>query len=1094
MESNSTMVVGIVVILIMITSIGLGIYLAFLSFRKKAREQKNYERSLKMVQIMIHLPPPSDDKDSKQRDDREVTDETVSRAEQMYNIISSTATRGFASQLYGQRHMSFEIVAYDGIVHYYAAVPYVILENVKQAILAAYPTARLEEVKEVNLFSEAGRTSGVYGGEFHLSKPYCFPLATYKDTKRDAMLAILNAMTGARRGEGVGVQILLRPAKDGWRGAINSQVQDIRDHKKGATSGKKSVDFSYVGKILQDAWKPENETKPKPEDKPLNGADQALVEAMEEKTKHAGYEVLIRAIASTPSSARSHVLIAGLQSAFSIFKLPIGNGLKFEPANDINQFITDYIMRFFPAEKDKDVLNAVEIASIFHLPNSDTSPSSKVERQTFKEVDGPTQHMDEGLYLGDNVFRGVHKHIRLPMDDRRRHVYIMGSTGMGKSYFMKSLVLQDMREGRGLAFIDPHGDTAEDILAMVPPDRVDDVIYFNPSDMSNPIGMNLFEIQPDDPDKEHTMDYIIGETNNMLYSLYDPQHQGIVGPRMTNIVRNAALLLMSSPQGGTFMDIPKVLVDPEFTKPRIKYLKNQRAIDFWTKEWPNAQRSNDAGEVTDWVVSKWADFENTMMTNILGQLHSTLNIREAMDNHKILLVNLSKGRLGEMSAKLLGMVFVMKFQAAAMSRTNVPEDQRPDFCLYVDEFQNFATDSFESILSEARKYHLNLIVANQFMNQLTDKIRGAILGNVGTYIIGRVGTEDVEEIAKLFQPVFQPEDLLFMPNRMAAVKMLIHGAPTSPFTMNLPSMSVTPNPELAKTLEKLSARKYGTPRAQVEAEIRQRMSTESSAPVPKKKKAESVVTTKPAEERQSSSSNSNSSNSFLDNWLAKRNKLQASGTIPAKTERNTLTDKNTDIYTDMPTIRPSNSLVPQEDRSSVNDELPTPEMPLDAPTSRRDNRNNRNDYNDRNDPAQYQMPQLRLQSTNQRDQFQNSNNARMNSTGRMQLLNYNRAQPGQYSQSPQRSNNQYDLYNRYQQPASMNNYGNQNYQSARPAQPVRMANNQFYSQAQPNALANNNVRRSDGNGPYGYNQPPQPINNGYNRRNDDDSGYVVKFH
>lgn len=868
MDINKLIVslVGIATVIAVLATI---IAIAYVSYRKKARAQKNYERALKMVQIRINLPPSSDDREIGGRDVRDVTDETVSQAQTMYNIIASTATKGFHSRLYGQRHMGFEIVANEGLVHYYAIVPYVLLDNVKQAIMAAYPTARLEEVEEINLFSRAGKISGTLGGELHLTKSYVFPIATYKETKRDAMGAILNALTMAQRGEGVGIQILLRPAKEKWVKKTEDQIQDIRDGKKGASSGKtRGVDLAYFGQILEALWRPPTGSDQDKEVKPLSTTDQAKVEAMEEKARHSGYEVMIRFIASTPSSARSQTLLAGLQSAFSLFNSPTGNGFQFKMTNNIEEFVTSYIMRFFPAELGSDILNTVELASIFHLPNQTNIPSSQVERQRFKEVDGPTQPMNEGLLLGYNVFRGTKKPIRLSVDDRRRHVYVMGSTGMGKSVFLERLALQDMLEGRGFAFIDPHGDTAEKLLEIVPKERVNDVIYFNPADMDNPIGMNLFEVDPNDPDPERTKDYIVSETINMFYSLYDPNRQGIVGPRMANIVRNAALLAMADPNGGTFMDIPYLLNDPEFAKPKIKYLTNQRAITFWTKEWPNSQRSNDAGEVTSWVVSKWADFENTMMNNILGQTHSTLNLREIMDNNKILLVNLSKGKLGEMPAKLLGMIFVMKFQAAAMSRANIPENERKDFCLFVDEFQNFATDSFESILSEARKYRLNLVVVNQFMGQLIDKIRGAIHGNVGTYVIGRVGTDDVEDVVKMLQPVFQPEDLLFMPNYTAAVKMLINGSPTSPFSMQLPPLMTEANPELGKALAKLSASKYGRPRAEVEAEIKRRWSA-SKAAAPARKPANSSVTTR------SNNSSGGDGGSFLDNWLAKRQNISS---------------------------------------------------------------------------------------------------------------------------------------------------------------------------------------------------------------------------
>jgi hypothetical protein len=345
-----------------------------------------------------------------------------------------------------------------------------------------------------------------------------------------------------------------------------------------------------------------------------------------------------------------------------------------------------------------------------------------VERKESKQVDGPRNMPNEGLLLGFNVFRGVKKPVRIGLTDRQRHMYVVGQTGTGKSTFLENLALQDMLRGDGFAFVDPHGDTAEKLLAMVPKERTEDVIYFCPSDMTYPMGLNLFEFHT--PDQK---DFIIQEVLNMLYKLYDPQHQGIMGPRYESLFRNAALTVMADPAGSTFVDIPKLFRDPQYVKQKLPFVKDPNVIEFWEKEMPQSQRSNEFGEVVSWFVSKFGAFlSNEMMRNIIGQTKSSFDLRDIMDNKKILLVNLSKGRTGELNSKLLGMVFVMKFQAAAMSRSNVPESERNDFALYVDEFQNFSTDSFATIMSEARKYHLNLIVANQFTTQLTEEIRDAV--------------------------------------------------------------------------------------------------------------------------------------------------------------------------------------------------------------------------------------------------------------------------------------------------------------------------------------------------------------------------------
>ena len=852
-------------------------YFVFDQYKKMVREAKNYERGLKMVPIRIHLPPPSDDLETGGRDERDVVDEVLSEAQTMYNIIASTAMKGFKTRLYGQRHISFEIVASDGLVRYYAVVPAVLTETIKQAISAAYPAARLEEVEMENIFSQQGKMQGVIGGEFELKKDFYYPIATYQESRRDAARALLDALSGVERGDGAAIQIMFRPAPENWTNKSNQKVESIRNgkSKKGSAAG--ALD------IMEALWKPptygiNNSSADFPQ---LTALENEEIQAIEDKTKYPGYEVLTRVITSSSTAAKSQAILQSIVSAFSLFDSPRYNGFKFNMTTDVDELITAYIFRFFPQSTNKNILNSVELSTIFHLPDQNSIPTGKVERQRIRQVDGPTEPMREGLLIGVNEFRGIEKQIRLGINDRRRHTYIIGQTGMGKSKLLENLAYQDIMEGRGFCFIDPHGDSAEELLGMIPQSRMDDVIYFNPSDTENPLGFNIFEIEsPED------MDFVISETNSMLKSLFDPGNTGVVGPRMENIVRNAALLLMSDPDGGTFMDIPKVLVDPEFAKQKIKYLRNQRAIDFWTKEWPASQRSNDAGELVSWVVSKWAPFESGLINNIIGQKKSAFNIREVMDNNKILLVNLSKGKLGEAAAKLLGMVFVMKFQAAAMSRADIPEDERKDFCLFVDEFQNFATDSFESILSEARKYRLNLILANQFTTQLKDSIKDAIFGNVPNKIVGRVGIDDAEILQKAFTPTFTAEDLTKTPNYNSITTVLVNGFPSAPFTMKLLPPIGRSNSEIREGLRKYSASKYGRPRAIVEDEIRKRLSVNPTPKPAQRPMSPTVpqVAQKPqiswqerainATEPASANSSSRPQDSFLDDWIKKRDELR----------------------------------------------------------------------------------------------------------------------------------------------------------------------------------------------------------------------------
>jgi len=663
--------VGIFLFILFILGVGAAIVapIVVISMRREAREQKNYERGLKMVSLLIHLPPISEDTDSNGRDVRELVDENISKAQVIYNIIASTYEKGFKRKMiYGQQHFAFEIISAQGFVYFYATVPIGLVEVVRQAIVSAYPAARLEEAEEHNIFNVSGKSTGTTGGELSLKESFAYPISTYQDLKRDAMQAMLNSLSGVGKEDGAAIQILMRPADPGWRKTAHSVASSKRKGDKGGGN------IMGLAKEIGTAfYKPPESKSEGGGDKPqLSEHEQAVLNAIDEKTRYPAYEVLIRLVASSNVSQKSHTILNNMVAAFSLFDAPGKNGFKYEPAKDVDELVTDYVMKFFPQDKTKTVLNSVELATIFHFPDQRSIPTSQLSRQDSKQVDGPRNMPEDGLLLGYNVFRGVKKPVRLALGDRQRHMYVVGQTGTGKSTYLENLALQDMMSGNGFAFVDPHGDTAEKLLSMVPKSRTEDVIYFSPADMDYPMGLNLFEFHNADQ-----KDFLIQEVLNMLKKLYDPNNQGIMGPRYEDMFRNAALAVMADPAGGTFIEIPQLFRDPQFLKDKIQHVTDQTVRDFWLKQFPASQRSNESGEVTAWFVSKFGAFlSNEMMRNIIGQTKSAFDLRDIMDNKKILLVNLSKGRTGDLNSKLLGMIFVMKFQAAAMSRANIPMNSR----------------------------------------------------------------------------------------------------------------------------------------------------------------------------------------------------------------------------------------------------------------------------------------------------------------------------------------------------------------------------------------------------------------------------------
>ncbi len=424
----------------------------------------------------------------------------------------------------------------------------------------------------------------------------------------------------------------------------------------------------------------------------------------------------------------------------------------------------------------------------------------------------------EGFVLGYNDFRGDKTEIRIGQDDRRRHLYIIGQTGTGKSTFIEELAKQDAKNKQGMCIIDPHGDLIDHVMESIPKERAEDIIYFDPSDTERPFGLNMMEYDENFPEQKT---FVINEMISIFDKLYDLKQTG--GPMFEQYMRNAMLLVMDSPEtGSTLMEVPRVFRDPEFRKDKLKRCKDMTVVDFWEKEAEKAGGDASMENIAPYITSKLTTFiSNDMMRPIIAQQHSTIDFRKVMDEGKILMVNLSKGKIGEINSKLLGLIIVGKLLMSALSRVDIPEEERRDFYLYIDEFQNFTTDSISQILSEARKYKLCLTIAHQFIGQLSEEISKAVFGNVGSMFSFRVGSEDAEFLEKQFAPVFDANDLINIDNYQCYAKVLVNNQSTDPFNMKTypPSKGSL---EIKDALKELSRYKYGRSREIVEAEIEER--------------------------------------------------------------------------------------------------------------------------------------------------------------------------------------------------------------------------------------------------------------------------------
>lgn len=751
--------------------------------------------------------------------------EKIAVMESMFSAIGGLkAQRGLMTWLRGRTdHVSFEIVVQKKIISFYVAVPVGMIPYITEQIHAQYPDAQIEEVESYNIFP---RTGVALGAHLKLAKQHGYPIKTYKKMESDPMSAITNPLSQIEETDSAAIQFTVRSAHKKWRRA---GIATAKRAQKGQGFDKKSGVLGQFGKELAQATiggsgSSATSQQPAPPVQ-LTQMEQELIRSIEEKSSKAGMDVNIRIVVASNDQLRAKRYLDNIVNAFSQYNLyQYGNTFSAEVPSKQERLIRDFIYRAFNEQRGM-VLNTEEMASLFHfpLPSMETPGIRWLEA---RKAAPPVNLPAEGARLGRVLYRGQEQVVRIKRADRRRHFYLIGKSGSGKTTLMQNMAVQDILAGEGVAVIDPHGDFAEYVLQHVPESRIDDVIYFNPSDIERPMALNMLEARTADQ-----RDFAVQEMISIFYSLFPPE---MIGPMFEHNMRNVMLTLMADTENpGTIAEIPRMFSDDEFAAGWVAKLTDPVVRLFWEKEMAQ-QTANTKSEMLGYLISKVGRFvENAMLRNIIGQSHSAFDFRDIMDNKKILLVNLSKGTTGEINANLLGMILVSKLQMAAMSRAALPEDQRHDFYLYIDEFQNFITDSIATILSEARKYRLDLVIGHQYIAQLAPKgdtkIRDAVLGNVGTIACYRIGVEDAEILAKEFAPVFSAHDLINVEKYTAYLKLLIDNTAARPFNL-LVDPPAKGNTELAEGIKELSRLKFGRDRRLVESEIMERTQLGATAP------------------------------------------------------------------------------------------------------------------------------------------------------------------------------------------------------------------------------------------------------------------------
>ncbi len=754
--------------------------------------------------------------EEKQEENKKSLKEIISSMEQflagMLSVVSKDSTKN-----YKENYIVLEVANANGSDQFvfYVAVPNIHKDLFEKQMISVFHDARLTEATgDYNIFNSDGVSLGSY---LESSNNPIYKLKTYESFDHDPLNVILNSFSKINKdGEGASIQIIFAPKGDYYNKRYEYAIDQI---EKGVPT-KEAIDLpetftGEMGKTILSIFK-----KAPKEDEEKKPIDSQAIEKIKQKISSTIVATNIRLIASAQNRPDAERILTSLESSFNQFTDTAGSGLKPKrlEKGTLTKMFRDFSFRSYDPSQVLP-LNLQEFTTIMHFHNTALSPTPQLKQSQSISAPAPAEVGKEGTLLGVNSFRNVDTPIYIQDDDRLRHFYVIGQTGTGKTVFLKNMIIQDIARGNGCCFIDPHGNDVQSILANIPPERHKDVIYFDPSYTERPMGLNMLEYDRSHPEQKT---FVVNE----LFSIFQKLYGGVpesMGPMFEQYFRNATMLVIEDPDTGcTLLDVSRVMTNKEFRQMKLSRCKNPIVVQFWTEVAEKAGGEASLANIVPYITSKFDVFlANDIMRPIIAQEKSSFDFRKIMDEKKILLVNLSKGRLGDINANLIGLILVGKILMAALSRVDLVGTDFPAFYLYIDEFQNITTSSISTILSEARKYKLSLNVAHQFIAQLEEGIRDSVFGNVGSMAVFRVGAEDAEYLEKQFSPVFTAKDIMNIDNLNAYVKMLVGGKTVKAFNLKEP-FPPKGDDGVADKLKQISYLTYGGDREEIETSILQK--------------------------------------------------------------------------------------------------------------------------------------------------------------------------------------------------------------------------------------------------------------------------------